>query len=63
MEKYSSNCKFILVSDQISKIIEPIRSRCVIKKMYQPTWQELEDYLVKTFAGLKVNEIKELMSR
>ena len=29
MEKHSSNCKFILISNQISKIIEPIRSRCI----------------------------------
>ena len=30
MEKYSNICKFILVSNQLSKIIEPIRSRCLL---------------------------------
>nr|QFG74545.1 MAG: DNA polymerase III, delta subunit [Megaviridae environmental sample] len=29
MEKYSDKCKFIFISTQISKIIEPLRSRCL----------------------------------
>ena len=30
MEKYSNTCKFILVSNQLTKIIEPLRSRCLL---------------------------------
>ncbi len=30
LEKYSNTCKFILISDQLSKIIEPLRSRCLM---------------------------------
>jgi len=30
MEKYSSNCKFIISCNRIFKIIEPIQSRCVV---------------------------------
>jgi len=37
MEKYSSTCKFILISDQLSKIIEPIRSRCLMIRVPLPT--------------------------
>ena len=37
MEKYSNTCKFILISDQLSKIIEPIRSRCLIIRVPLPT--------------------------
>lgn len=29
MEKYANTCKFIFVCDQLSKMIEPLRSRCV----------------------------------
>lgn len=37
MEKYSDNCKFIFVCDQLSKIIEPLRSRCVLLRTPLPT--------------------------
>lgn len=33
MEKYSSNCKFIITANDENKIIEPIRSRCVVMRM------------------------------
>jgi len=43
MEKYSNSCKFILVSDQLSKIIEPLRSRCLLVRVQLPnTEQKLE---------------------
>ena len=29
MEKYSDTCKFIFICDQLSKMIEPLRSRCI----------------------------------
>jgi replication factor C subunit 3/5 len=29
MEKYSESCKFIFISNNLSKIIEPLRSRCL----------------------------------
>ena len=30
IEKYSDSCKFILISNQLTKIIEPLRSRCLL---------------------------------
>ena len=32
MEKYSHSCRFILACNEISKILDPIQSRCVIFK-------------------------------
>ena len=37
MEKYSNTCKFILICDQLSKIIEPLRSRCLMVRVPLPT--------------------------
>ena len=36
MEKYANTCKFIFISDQLSKIIEPIRSRCLLIRIPLP---------------------------
>jgi replication factor C subunit 3/5 len=41
MEKYSDTCKFILVSDQLTKVIEPIRSRCILFRVSLPTEQQI----------------------
>jgi len=32
MEKFSATCRFILACNEISKLIDPIQSRCVIFK-------------------------------
>jgi replication factor C subunit 3/5 len=37
MEKYANTCKFIFICDQLSKIIEPLRSRCLLIRVPLPT--------------------------
>jgi replication factor C subunit 3/5 len=37
MEKYINNCKFFLISNQLSNTIEPLRSRCVSIKIPVPS--------------------------
>ncbi len=37
MEKYADTCKFIFICDQLSKIIEPLRSRCLLIRVPLPT--------------------------
>lgn len=37
MEKYYKTCKFILCSNQLSKIIEPLRSRCLNIRIPSPS--------------------------
>ena len=41
MEKYHKTCKFILCGYQVSKIIEPLRSRCLNIRIPCPTFKEL----------------------
>lgn len=46
MEKYSNNCKFILYGNQISKIIEPLRSRCLSIRIPSPSNVDIFNTLV-----------------
>jgi len=46
MEKYSNSCKFILISDQLSKIIEPLRSRCLLVRVQLPNEEEILETLL-----------------
>lgn len=36
MEKYANTCKFIFISNQLSKIIEPLKSRCLMIRVPLP---------------------------
>jgi len=47
MEKYSDSCKFIFICDQLSKIIEPIRSRCILLRTKLPSEEQILDILLK----------------
>jgi len=58
LETHASDVLFILECRDAGRLQEPIRSRCVIKKIYQPSWYNLEEFLVKTYHGLCIIEIK-----
>jgi len=47
MEQYSTNCKFILTANDMSKIIPPIRSRCVVQEMKDITHEDIHNRLIK----------------
>lgn len=46
MEKYSDTCKFILISEQLSKIIEPLRSRCLLIRVPLPSEAQILETLL-----------------
>lgn len=37
MEKYANTCKFIFISNQLSKVHEPLKSRCMMIRVPAPT--------------------------
>lgn len=58
MEKYSASCRFILACNEISKLIDPIQSRCVIfkfKLMDEKGLIELSEKIAKD-EKLKIND-------
>lgn len=61
LETHASDVLFILECRDAGRLQEPIRSRCTIKKLRQPTWKELEEFLTQTFIGLKLEEIREYL--
>ena len=51
LETHSSDVQFVLECRDANKLQEPIRSRCVIRRLSLPTKQELTDYLQKCHKG------------
>lgn len=45
MEKYMTNLRLILCCNSTSKIISPIRSRCLLVRVPRPTDEEINDAL------------------
>ena len=64
MERYSNSCRFILACNEISKLIDPIQSRCVIFKFKPLDENALRDLAKKITKGesLKINkEVEDLL--
>ena len=55
MEKYADTCKFIFICDQLSKIIEPLRSRCLLIRVPLPTNLQIIDTLTQISLNEKIN--------
>jgi len=47
MEKYSDSCKFIFICEQLSKIIEPIRSRCILFRTSLPSKEHIFETILQ----------------
>lgn len=58
MEKYSGNCRIIMCCNQISKIISPIRSRCLAIRIPSPSKEKMISILntIQINENLKINE-------
>jgi replication factor C subunit 3/5 len=47
LEKYADTCKFIFICDQLSKIIEPLRSRCLLIRVPLPNRHQIIEILTQ----------------
>ena len=47
MEKYADICKFIFICDQLSKVIEPLRSICLLIRVPLPTKNQIIESLLQ----------------
>jgi hypothetical protein len=63
LETHAKDVLFILECRDAGRLQEPIRSRCVIKRMFQPNWMDLDNYFQGNFNGLNTNEIKEYLKK
>jgi replication-associated recombination protein RarA len=61
LETHAKDVLFILECRVAGRLQEPIRSRCVIKRLDLPNWNELETYLNQTFKGINTLEIREYL--
>lgn len=53
MEKYGDRCKFIFISEQLSNIIEPLISRCLLFRVPLPSKEQIIDII--TYISVKEN--------
>lgn len=64
METYASVCRFIMLCDNITSIIEPLRSRCSIYTVTKPSMsvitKRLHEINIQENIGLSASEIKEI---
>jgi replication factor C subunit 3/5 len=55
MEKYVNNCKFILLSNQLSNVIEPLRSRCLCIRVPLPSNETIFEAIFNITNNKKMN--------
>jgi ATPase family associated with various cellular activities (AAA) len=64
LETHASDVLFILECRDAGRLQEPIRSRCKIKRIHPPTWNELEYYLQSENHGrIQMEEIKTYLKK
>jgi DNA polymerase III delta prime subunit len=61
LETHAPQVQFILECRDSSKLQEPIRSRCVIKRLNAPCWNDLERYMM-TYREINRDQIKEYLT-
>lgn len=66
-EKYSSTCRFIMWSRSLSKVIDPLRSRCTCFGISSPSEMELLEFIVRTSIKEKIylnyNQYNEILEK
>mmetsp|Transcript_11741 Transcript_11741/g.30075 ORF Transcript_11741/g.30075 Transcript_11741/m.30075 type:complete len:357 (-) Transcript_11741:48-1118(-) len=55
MEKYSSACRLIMLCSNISKVLDPVRSRCICVRVSAPTDEEVASVVKQVASAEKLN--------
>ena len=55
MEKHSKTCRFIMWCHSLSKVIDPLKSRCLCFKVPSPTGSDIFTYVFKVNIAEKMN--------
>jgi len=63
MEKYMKTCRIILLCDSASKIIPPLRSRCLAVRVGAPSNEEVQGVLQKVAAKESLKLVPEFASK
>ena len=67
MEKYANQCKFIFISNQLSKINEPLKSRCLLIRVPLPTDTMIFNIILYIShlenIKLSISEMKNILSK
>ena len=67
MEKYYKTCRFILIGAQVSKLIDPIRSRCLCLRIPTPSIDESKKFLyylcLKEKKQISINRINKIAQK
>ena len=67
VEKVADKCKFIFICDQLSRVIEPLRSRFMLVRIPLPTNKQISKLLlninIQQNLNLKMNEIDEIITK
>ena len=58
LETHSADVLFVLECRDASRLQEPIRSRCKMKRLFSPTWDDIQSYLRTAFQGVRTDEIE-----
>ena len=67
MEKYANTCKFIFISNQLSKIIEPLKSRSLLVRVPLPNYSQMLNIILNISKieniNLTMNDISEILKK
>ncbi len=67
LELYSKTCRFIMLSNSLSKVIEPLRSRCYCFRVNNPSNGDLFCYLMRVAAKenmqLSISDFQNIISQ
>eukprot|EP00080_Pristionchus_pacificus_P004238 PDM64258.1 rfc-3 [Pristionchus pacificus] len=55
MEKYSSNCRLILCGESLARVIDPLKSRCMVIRVAAPSDKEIESVMSSVCSIEKVS--------